>query len=46
LVHRLQHSRLGCWFIAFNNLVSTLEALRVLSIISVPVVYILQARLI
>uniref|UniRef100_A0A2N9FGX6 DUF4005 domain-containing protein n=1 Tax=Fagus sylvatica TaxID=28930 RepID=A0A2N9FGX6_FAGSY len=31
LVHRLQHSRLGCWFIAFNNL---FEALVVLSIIS------------
>uniref|UniRef100_A0A2N9HA95 DNA polymerase n=1 Tax=Fagus sylvatica TaxID=28930 RepID=A0A2N9HA95_FAGSY len=45
LVHRLRHPRLGCWFTAFNNLVSVvgslpstisaLEALRVLSNISI-----------
>jgi hypothetical protein len=40
LVQRLQHSRLGCWFIAFNNLVLALKALGVLSII---LVYIFQA---
>jgi hypothetical protein len=37
LVHRLQHSRLGCWFIAFNNLVSALlkhsEFSRIISVI-------------
>ena len=37
------NSRLGCWFIAFNNLVSALEALGFLSIISL---YIFQAGLI